>query len=636
MKITLNNFSGIIPIMDGRSLPEHAGQTALNCTTESRKVKLRTDVPEWTLAEPQSSDVNGRKYQIDGNGKLLEDNISVYMEKPAAPTLEKVDFWTLLHGYTGKTNSPRFFLKNSIGIAGTDTSLSIAKFSYDEETSNFIMQFISPGGYYSNGGAIRINTASSSNVKIIYNGQEYSLDYPNTVSIPDADNGVYATVYFEGVSFTESDPVVDESADIENMNLMVKTTNIFVRGKLIKNKTRRNYVVTYWDGRHESPPSDASAEIDVCKGDTVKVTVAPYSGGHGTHTPDIADNAPAYYIYRTGGSLSSAGYFFVDEIPDPAVSESGSDSGSGSTESGSEYVFEDKVPDYLLQEQLSIVESPLEGMSFLHFFNGSLVAAKGNHVYFSEPHILNNWPSKYEYSFADDVTGLSVTSNSIIVFVDGHSPSILRGAAPDALTQTNLQDGFVCLNPDSICTVGEDTYYAAAEGLVSISSSGQYRVITTQFFSKAQWAALNPATMKCSADNFSIRLYLNAGNETESGSESGTTPQTVYIFDLRPGEGMVLTEYNGGSSFRWKTGIITFPTPVCFRVIRATTANGTGTFTVYAGHDLSISVTAPCSYTNGRAVRLRPNIFSREWCFQVESASDLLEIEAAESPAEIY
>ena|GEM_PF-6082086 len=149
---------------------------------------------------------------------------------------------------------------------------------------------------------------------------------------------------------------------------------------------------------------------------------------------------------------------------------------------------------------------------------------------------------------------------------------------------------------------------------------------------------MNPATMKCSADNFSIRLYINSGIGTESGSESGTTSttQTIYIFDLRPGDGMVLTEYNGGESFTWKTGIITFPTPVCFRVIRATTANGTGTFTVYAGHDLSISVTAPCSYTNGRAVRLRPNIFSREWCFQVESASDLLEIEAAESPAEIY
>ena len=127
--------------------------------------------------------------------------------------------------------------------------------------------------------------------------------------------------------------------------------------------------------------------------------------------------------------------------------------------------------------------------------------------------------------------------------------------------------------------------------------------------------------MKCSADNFAIRLYLANGD--------------IYIFDLRA-DGMVLTKYTGGETFTWKTKVFTFPVPVCFRLVRATTAAGTGTFTVFAGHDLSITASLACSYTNGRAVRLRPNIFSREWCFQVESASDLLEIEAAESPSEMY
>ncbi len=597
MKLTLDDFSGMVPVLDGHSLPDSGAQTALNCTTESHKVKLRTNVPAWSAAGSLTSDVNGREYEID-NGILKEDGVSMHMGKPATVTLERVDFWTLLRGYTGKTNSPRFQLKSVVGVAGTPSTLEISKFSYDEDTSNFIMQFIQPGGYY-DAGAIAVNMASSDNVSLLYNGQEYPLQYPFQISIPDNDNGVYATVYVESVAFTTTAPEESQSA---GATLQVDTANIFVRGKLIKNKSRRNYVVTYWDGRHESPPSDVSEEIDVCKGDVVKVTVSTYTGGHGTHTPDTADNAPAYYIYRTGGSLSSAGYYFVDEIASPGV-------------------YEDTKPDYLLQEKLDIVESPLEGMSFLHFFNRSLVAAKGNHVYFSEPNLLYNWPSKYEYSFADDVTGLTVSGNTVIVFVDGHSPSILRGTNPGSLVQTEVADGFECASADTICTVAGSTYYACADGLVRITESGEYRLITSNFFSRAQWAALSPSTMKCAADNFGIRLYLAGGD--------------IYIFDFRS-DGMVLTRYNAGSTFTWKTKIFTFPVPVCFRMVRATTADGTGTFTVYAGHDLENTVTTVCSYRNGRCVRLRPNIFAREWCFQVESSSDLLEIEAAESPAELY
>ena len=595
MKLTLDDFSGMVPVLDGHSLPDSGAQDALNCTTESHKVKLRTNVPEWSAAGSLTSDVNGREYAID-DGILKEDGISLHMGKPAKVTVTKTEMWTLQNGYSNMQNSPKFQLRSVIGLAGSASILEVSNITFDENNSGFEMTFVHPGGYYS-GGAVAVNMASADNVTLLYNSQSYSLQYPNQISISDNDNGVYATVYIEGVEFSTRAP--DGTSD--GANITVNTAIIKIKGKLIKNKSRRNYVVTYWDGRHESPPSEPSDEIDVCKGDTVNVAISSYTQ-NSTYTPDVEGNEAAFYIYRTGGSLTSAGYYFVDE----------------KATSGT---YQDTKPDYLLQEKLEIVESPLEGMDFLHFFNGSLVAAKGNHVYFSEPNLLYNWPSKYEYSFADDVTGLTVSGNTVIVFVDGHAPSILRGTNPGALVQTEVSDGFECASADTICTVAGSTYYACADGLVRITESGEYRIITQQFFSKAQWAALSPATMKCSADNFGIRIYVSGG--------------VVYIFDFRA-DGMVLTRYNGGGEFIWKTKIFTFPKPVCFRLVRATTANGTGTFTVYAGHDLENTVTTVCSYRNGRAVRLRPNIFAREWCFQVQSASDLLEIEAAESPAELY
>lgn len=602
MKLSIDNFSGIVPVLDPHSLPDSAAQTALNCTTESRKVKLRTNVPAWSDPNANlTSDVNGRTYAII-NGLLKEDNVSLHQRKPATVTLTKTEYWTMATGYRGRNDSPKFQLRTNIGLKGAASTLNFTGITFDANGTTFSMTFFKPGGVYS-AGIVGVNMPDAKNCELLYAGQVYPLSYSHQISIPDDDNGVYATVYIDGVEFSTSAPSAAENA--AQGSVIINDTTITIKGKLIKNKSRRNYVVTYWDGRHESPPSATSAEIDVCKGDIVNLKWSSYFP-NSTYTPDVAGNDPAFYIYRTGGSLSSFGYYFVGETANVPTENQ---------------PYQDKIPDYLLQEKLEIVESPQTGMQFLHFFNGSLVAAKGNHVYFSEPHILYNWPSKYEYSFASTVTGLTVSGNSVIVFVSGHSPSILRGTSPGALVQTEVSDGFECVSADTICTVAGSTYYACADGLAYISPSGEYRLITQNFFSRAQWAALVPSTMKASADNFGIRLYPASG--------------PTYIFDLRS-DGLVLSTYNAGSTFDWKTGILTFPKPVCFRVVRATTSDGTGTFTIYAGHDLEHSVTAPCSYRNGRAYRLTPNIFAREWCFEVVGSSDLLEIEAAESPAEIY
>lgn len=597
MRISISNFSGMLPILDARALPDHAAQIAENCQTESGVVKLRTDVPAWSDPEEEEniSAVNKRKYSIQ-NGILCEDNISLHMPKPAKVTLEKVPFWTLKDGYTHKKDGveyPSFQLKSTIGIAGTPSTLNPSAITIDEDTSAFTIKFTKIGTYIPSNTQAIINLPDVNNITLLYNSIEIPLAYPSSISIPDDENGVYATLYFEGVTFeTETPP--------GNGSMQIDTVHTIIKGKIVQNKTRRNYVVTYWDGRHESPPSDVSDAIDISNGDKVKITIPSYTPNQ-NYTPEIADNAPAFYIYRTGGSVTSSNYYFVDE-------------------KASYGTYTDEKKDYLLQEALSVVESPRNDMSDLHFFNGSLVAAKDNHVYFSEQHILYHWPSSYEYSFADDVTAITVTGNNVIVFAKGKSPSILQGSHPGAMSQTELEDRYICVSAQSVCTVEGVTYYATAEGLAALSPSGQCRLISKNFFSREQWAALNPETLKCSADSFAIRLY------TESG--------IIYIFDLLQ-DGMTLSRYNTGSQFIWKTKVLTFPVPVCFRLVRITTADGKGEGTVFAGTDMQNQYLIPCSIPNGRAVNI-PVTFSRQWCFQVKSESDLIEIEAASTPIELY
>ncbi len=591
MKIDIQNFSGEIPVLNPRSLPEAAAQTALNCTTRSGKVKLRSDCPPWSdpADNPVESEVDGRKYLIE-NGVLTEDNIPLAQGKPAIAKVEVVPFWDLETGYRDSKNSPKFQLRHNWGIAGGTSRLDVDKITFDDDKQQCRIHFRYPGLVLDESpGMMIVNGVSEDTCELLYDGDEVSVKYGGQITITDKDHGVYASLVINGIEINKFSP--------GSGAWTLSGADVVIKCSVVKNVQRRNYVVTYWDGRHESPPSDVSDEVQVTAGDIVRIHLPAYSGGHGDHAAEHEELAPGYYIYRTGGSVTSAGYFFVDRFP-----------GEG--------VYEDSKEDYLLQEQLSIVENPPDGMKFLHEINGSLVAAIGNTVRFSEPNIENNWPSKYEYRFGRTVTALSVVGNSVIVFSENGSPSILRGSHPSSMSQTKIADGLKCMSSDSVCSSGEDSFYVSEEGLVKISASGQYSVISRNFFSREQWMKMNPESMKCSADNFSIRLYLDSG--------------IIYIFDILP-QGLSLTQYNGGSQFTWRSAVFVFPKPVCFRLVRATTESGGGSFSVFAG---GLQVNCPCSWINGRPVRIQ-NIFAREWCFEVSADSDLLEIEAAQSATEM-
>lgn len=591
MRLSIRTFAGETPVLDGRSLPESGAQIALNCTTRSGKVKLRKDCPAWEDPSESGvdSDVDGRRYRIEG-GVLTEDGVPLAQGKPSIAKVEVLPFWTLDKGYRDSKNSPKFQLRHNWGIAGGTSRLDVHEITYDEDKQQCQMHFRYPGLVLEESpGMLIVNGVSEDTCELLYDGDEVSVKYGGQITITDKDHGVYASVIINGVEIKKFSPGTGAWT--------LSGADVIIKCSLVKNIQRRNYVVTYWDGRHESPPSDVSEEVEVTAGDIVRITLSGYSGGHGDHTPEHEELSPGYYLYRTGGSVTAAGYFYVDRLSD------------GDT-------YEDTKEDYLLQEKLDIVEPPPEGMKYLHEISGALVAAVGHTVRFSEPNIECSWPYKYEYRFGSEVIALAVVGNSVIVYVKDGSPSILRGSHPSAMIQSKIADGLKCVSAESVCTSGEDSYYVSEEGLVRITASGSYSVISRSFFSREQWQALEPETMKCAADTFSIRLYPASG--------------PVYIFDILP-QGLSLTRYDGGGEYTWRSAIFVFPKPVCFRLIRATTESGEGSCTVYAG---GLAVACPCSWINGRAVRIQ-NIFAREWCFEVSSGSDLLEIEAAQSATEM-
>lgn len=578
MKIWIQDFSGMIPVLNARLLPESSAQRAMNCTVESHKVLPRAAWKSWEDYHDDTVTTTENEHFSLVDGILCEDGVPVAIDKPSAPpSVELLKFWDILGGSSG--SPARFRLRHHWGFAinGQTREIDSSSIQFDEKTQRYKVLFHYAGD--STNADMFKAVVPSVDFEILYNNE--ILSYPNPASpvLILYEDGVYASLYFEeaelrSISYT---PPGSYTAKIDAQDITV-----FVR--VVKKKVSRTYSFAYVDSHNRiGPSSDVSETIEFTDGDKVKLTF-----------PESSEY-DKIYLYRTGGSVTNADYYFVDEV------------------SGTEYL--DEIRDYLLEEKMPRNENPPEGLSYLNIVNGALVAAKDNIVCFSEPFIENNWQTAWQYKCMDTITGISVSGSSVIVLTDGE-PVILRGSHPASMLMSTIAGGYSCVSEDSVASDGSTTYYASETGLVAVSANGSSSIITKSFFSREQWKSLQPETLKCYHDGLSIYLFF--------GSAS-------YVIDLLPG-GPVLIELESPGTVFWRTKIFQFSSPETFRFVRITTEGGNGSAVVICGEKrMNVSCVPPDS----RPARLQWNEYSREWSVEVTSETGILGIELATSATEM-
>lgn len=253
----------------------------------------------------------------------------------------------------------------------------------------------------------------------------------------------------------------------------------------------RSYVYTYVNKfGDESPPSPASNVVTVKDGAAVEVSGIP--------VPDAKYGITHVNIYRTatgfrvvsGGATQekSTDFLYVTTIP---VSAGGLVDATPLTGLGP-----------VLDTAISTMRCPPTGMSNLVSIDAHirLAATKGNTVYMSANAQLMNWPVEYELTLDSRIIHMGQKDQQLYVTTET-TPYIIKVPC-DGLPQVrDLGYRFPDVAEGSNCGAVMTPHgfvYSSWFGLVLLLPNGDYRIITSSWFSEDDWRAMNPASVRLS------------------------------------------------------------------------------------------------------------------------------------------
>lgn len=190
-----------------------------------------------------------------------------------------------------------------------------------------------------------------------------------------------------------------------------------------------------------------------------------------------------FYIYRTASSGTSTEFLYVDKVNFAAESEA--------------YTYDDSKKDEALGEVMPStdwVPPPPKLRGLVSLPSGVLAGFVDNTLWFSEPGQPQAWPVKYQRTVNAPIVGLSTFANSVLVTTINRS-FIASGVDPFNMTLTELETDQACISADSVVDMGGSAIYASPRGLVRVSNMTP-EWITKQLFTPAQWAQLDPASIR--------------------------------------------------------------------------------------------------------------------------------------------
>jgi hypothetical protein len=270
------------------------------------------------------------------------------------------------------------------------------------------------------------------------------------------------------------------------------------------------YLQTHVDALgQESPPSPLSELVHVPAGS--KVTLAAASG-----TP--TGGTRRIYRTATGSTAETDDFYLAYE-------------GTGA--------WVDTLPDEELAEPMPRIEAPPALMYGLCDVGGGVLAAyKGREVYFSEPWLPFSWPTKYRLTMADDVVAIAHAGSDTYVLLRS-DVTALTGADPGnyATYEMRLEQG--CVAASSVGAYGGTVFYASPDGIMELVG-GQGRLISDGHFSRREWQALTPSSMRLAVQDGTLLLWHTGGG---------------LVFNLQAGVMDALATFAVSATAAWRDAV---------------------------------------------------------------------------------
>jgi hypothetical protein len=238
--------------------------------------------------------------------------------------------------------------------------------------------------------------------------------------------------------------------------------------------------VTVW-GEEGPPVATISNQVESLSGSEVDLTGFPSAA------PTGYSNIVTCRIYRSEAGNTTNTWLWVADIPIGTTS------------------YADLVPDTTLVDNDVFMPSqewlppPSNLQGLVSHPGGFLVGFSGNGIWCSVPYQCHAWPEAYNYTIPQQIVGLAVFWDMVVVLTDGY-PYIFEGASPSVLQKTKFPERQPCVSKRSIITCEMGVAFASPDGVYMITNALNEFItpgslITHDVFTRDDWVAYNPQEM---------------------------------------------------------------------------------------------------------------------------------------------
>lgn len=381
----------------------------------------------------------------------------------------------------------------------------------------------------------------------------------------------------------------------------------------------RAYAYTWVNGfDEESAPSPAAELVNVKTGQTVTLT--------GFESAPAGEwNLKSRRIYRS----ASGTYLFVAEIPAAANT------------------FADAVLGDDLGESMPSLnwDAPPSGLTGLVGLpNGLMAGFVGRDVYFSDPYHPFAWPESYVNTVDYPIVGLGRMDTTLAVLTKG-MPYFIQGTHPESMAVVKSDIEQACVSKQSIISVGGAVVYASPDGLVMLSPGGS-RIVTEALFTRDQWQAFNPSSIRAFQHDLKYLAFYDTGT-VKGGFILDLATGVFILHDIHATAGYsdlqsdtLYLAFSDRTVKKWATGA---PKTMTWRSKKFSAARPSGltcaqleaegypvTLNIYADGVLKLAKSVP----SREAFRL-PSVEARDWEFEIIGSKEIFSLVAATSMAEL-
>ncbi len=251
---------------------------------------------------------------------------------------------------------------------------------------------------------------------------------------------------------------------------------------------------TFVDARgQESALSPISSEITAVSNQTINVSFLQIPAGNNSYT--------AKRIYATAGTGTS--FYLRTEVA--AGSPTASFVAARST---TPIPGQTGVGDAL--ERATSGAPPADSYGVKYCAGNFLAMISGDSVVFSEADFLYAYKASNSVKPPFKPVALGTFGNTLVVGTKGRT-MLYQGLDPEFMQEIKGDRVFACVSKRSMVDMdGQAVGYAAKEGFVVVSPAGS-TLITGNFYSGREWAALKPETMMCVYWNGQVVCFFNDG-----------------------------------------------------------------------------------------------------------------------------